>query len=87
MNYNEYVSKYELNGRNSILAMVPLEHLDDLKTHLKEFEYKYKLKYRIRYRGPRNLPEDIKNRPQLKRQAECLKKYATHFSVYRIWCL
>jgi hypothetical protein len=77
MNLIKYISEA---NRSSILTMVPIEHLNEVRDGIKETDGKF----RVVYRGPRNLPEDVKNRPRLTRRAGCLKKYATHFSVYRI---
>jgi len=74
--------KTAYNGRRtSILCMVPMENLEEVRSLLKKLDGKF----RVEYRGPRTIPEDVKARDQLRRQNSCLKKYATHFSVYRTY--
>jgi intein/homing endonuclease len=64
----------------SLLRMVPMQHMDEVKQFLRESG----IKYRITYRGPRNASVgDF--RPKSTRQAGCLKKNATHFSAYKTY--
>lgn len=84
IDFDKYLNNgyIKLNGRTyiypeaSIYKMVPIQYLEEMRHHLKKLD----IKYRMRWRGPRNDPNDIRDKYQ--RQSVCLKDYATHFSVY-----
>ena len=64
----------------SILANVPIAHLDEVKRLLKILEPNEK--FRVRYRGPRNTMLDY-SRGRDNRASTCLKANAVKFSGYR----
>lgn len=71
-----YVQDYiSPESARSILAMVPMAK----RSEVLQICHNMGLKVRIKYRGPRNGdPTRIKNL----RQSVCLRKDATHFSLY-----
>ena len=71
-------TKYQKSKTWAIYTQIPIIYLDEFR-RINRMLGKY---YRIRYRGPRNTPLD-KGRGYQTRQASCLKKNATSFSVYR----
>ena len=75
------ISLINYKGRGqSVLANVPIAHLDEVKSLLKQVTPT--IKYRVRYRGPRNTMLDY-GRGSNNRASTCLKANAVKFSVYR----
>ena len=75
------ISLINYKGRGqSVLANVPIAHLDEVKRLLKILEPNEK--FRVRYRGPRNTMLDY-SRGRDNRASTCLKANAVKFSVYR----
>jgi len=73
------LNPYKGRGR-SVLANVPIGHLNEVKTLLRQVTPT--IKYRVRYRGPRNTMLDI-GRGSNNRASTCLKVNAVKFSVYK----
>lgn len=56
---------------------IPIQFLEDTRQVLKA----NKKPYRIRFRGPRNT-EPMDTRHRYTKQHDCLKQFATSFSIY-----
>jgi hypothetical protein len=63
----------EMNMTSALLTMLPIAQLDEVRARVKAEGHK---EIRVRFRGPRTQASRIQ------RQSYCLKRDATHFSVY-----
>ena len=77
MSLSQFFSQFEAPRGRATFTKVPMRYLDLFKMYAESRQYKF----RIRYRGPRAKALGD-NRPRATQQSTCLKRYATHFSVY-----
>jgi hypothetical protein len=64
-------------NEGSLYKGIPIEYLEQVRTYFKS----QNITVTIRYRGSRTNPGDIRDRNQ--RMQDCLKKFASTFTVYR----
>ena len=63
-------------NEGSLYKGIPIEYLEQVRSYFKSQNFPV----RVRYRGSRTHPRDYRDRSQ--RMQDCLKKFASTFTVY-----